>query len=390
MLACLGVVALGACITAIATAGGSGPVPAPKPLAVAVHDAITAPQVPGVSGDIVFTNHLVNAASFQGGDPLISGAHGRVWAGAGGRFRLELQSSRGDVQIVSDGTTVSLYHAAQQTLYRAKLPAKRDHSGAAEKPPTLAEVQSKLTETAKDALLSGADPSDVAGRAAYTVAVSPRRDGGLLDRAELAWDAANGVPLRVAVYATGDSSPVLELKVTNISFGSVNASTFDFSPPKGTKVVDLDSGGKADAAGKAQGHGAEAKPVTGVAAVDRAVPFSLAAPATLAGMPRDEVKLIDHGGDPAALVLYGKGLGGIAVLEQPASAAKAQAPSAPRRRHHRHDGPQGLPTVSIRGATAQKLETPLGTLIRFTRGGVAYTVVGSVRAATAEAAASGL
>ena len=49
-----------------------------------------------------------------------------------------------------------------------------------------------------------------------------------------------------------------------------------------------------------------------------------------------------------------------------------------------------LPTVSINGATGQELDTALGTVVRFTRGGVTYTVIGSVPAAAAEAAARGL
>jgi hypothetical protein len=46
--------------------------------------------------------------------------------------------------------------------------------------------------------------------------------------------------------------------------------------------------------------------------------------------------------------------------------------------------------VSIAGATGQELATALGTMVRFTRGGVAYTVIGSVPPAAAEAAARGL
>ncbi len=49
-----------------------------------------------------------------------------------------------------------------------------------------------------------------------------------------------------------------------------------------------------------------------------------------------------------------------------------------------------LPTVSIKGATGQELDTALGTMIRFTRGGVTYTVIGSVPPAAAELAARAL
>jgi hypothetical protein len=46
--------------------------------------------------------------------------------------------------------------------------------------------------------------------------------------------------------------------------------------------------------------------------------------------------------------------------------------------------------VSINGATGQELATPLGTVVRFTHGGVAYTVLGSVAPYAAETAARAL
>ena len=49
-----------------------------------------------------------------------------------------------------------------------------------------------------------------------------------------------------------------------------------------------------------------------------------------------------------------------------------------------------LPTVSIDGTSAQELATPLGTVLRFTRNGVAYTVIGSVPPTAAELAAKAL
>ena len=88
---------------------------------------------------------------------------------------------------------------------------------------------------------------------------------------------------------------------------------------------------------------------------------------------------------PAALVVYGHGLGSVVVLEQVASRASAPRPSSGGDR-------QGLslPTVQVNGATAQELDTAIGTLVRFTRGGVSYTVAGSVSRTVADAAARGL
>jgi hypothetical protein len=115
--------------------------------------------------------------------------------------------------------------------------------------------------------------------------------------------------------------------------------------------------------------------------VQKHLSFNLDAPAKLVGLPRQSVELLDWGGTPAALVAYGQGLGGIAVIEQPPSSAKA----TPQGGGDRHG--LSLPTVSIHGTSAQELATPIGTVLRFSHGGVAYTVLGSVQPFAAEQAA---
>jgi hypothetical protein len=217
------------------------------------------------------------------------------------------------------------------------------------------------------------------------VRITPKHDGGLLGAGELAWDAVHGVPLRAAIYAQGSSSPVLELKATQVSFGAVPASDFNVAPPPGAKVVNVSvPAGTTDSGAHKNGkHG-----VTGVAAVQQHVNFKLVAPKTLVGLPQRFARLLDWGGTPAALVAYGQNLGGIAVIERPADSATA-SPSAGGSSKGEHRG-LNLPTVSINGITGQELDTALGTMIQFTRAGVSYTVVGSVPAAAAEAAARAL
>jgi outer membrane lipoprotein-sorting protein len=373
--------------TAIAVAASSGgPVPRHKPLAQAIHSALAAPAVSGISADITFTNHLIDASNIQGSDPILSGAKGRLWLTGDHRFRLELQSDNGDAQVVVNHGSFWVYDPASNTVYRGKLPAdtKARTSARHEALPTIADIQKQLADLMSHASLSGAIPGDVAGQPAYTVRISPKHDGGLLGAGELAWDAIKGVPLRVAVYARGDNSPVLELKATGVTYGRVKNSVFNVSPPSDAKVVQVATpSGKATAA--AHGRGAHRqREVAGAAAVARNVPFHLVAPRTLVGVPRRSATLLDWGGHPAALLAYGQNLGGIAVIEQTATnggtVAKPQGD---------HAG-LSLPTVSIGKTSGQELDTALGTMVRFTRGGVTYTVIGSVPPAAAEAAARSL
>jgi outer membrane lipoprotein-sorting protein len=363
---------------AIAVAAqGTGPVPPRKPLANAVHDALNGPKLSGITARISFTNHLIDSTDIQGADPILTGATGRLWL-SNHRLRLELQSDNGDAQVIVNNGKFWVFDPSSNTVYRGALPADMDKHDGFGGIPSIAAMQKHLNELAQHVNVSGARPGDVAGRPAYTVRVSPKHDGGLLGAGELAWDAVRGVPLRFAVYARGDSTPVLELKASDISYGAVNQSVFNISPPANAKVVQV----KTPASGKEARRGKH-REVSGVAAVARRLSFPLRAPEKLVGLPRRSVSLLDWGGTPAALVAYGENLGGVAVIEQPADSAKSQASTG------EHRG-LSLPTVSINGATAQELDTALGTMVRFTRGGVTYTVIGSVPAAAADAAARGL
>jgi outer membrane lipoprotein-sorting protein len=353
-----------------------------------VHDAVTAPTVQGVTARIQFTNHLISGSAVQGTDPILSGASGRLWATSDGHLRLELQAdsnsegATSDSQLLSDGHRAWVYDSGSNTVFEGTLPAGydgKDANGSAnEQPPSLAQIKKDIAKLAEHALVSGAQPTDVAGHSAYTVRVEPKQNGGLLGGAELAWDAVHGTPLRAAVYAKGDSSPVLELKVTDISYGSVPSSVFDISPPPGAQVTDVSP--SADHGGAKN----EAAPVTGLQAVQQQTSFPIAAPDALAGLPRNEIRLIQSGKDAGALVTYGRGLGGIAVIERPTDPSRSSSTSST------DQGQLSLPKVSVNGAQGEELDTALGTMVRFQRNGVEYTVVASAPPATVQTAARAL
>jgi outer membrane lipoprotein-sorting protein len=377
---CAGVVIAGIATAALALAATSGgPTPPPKSLPAAIRGALTAPSVPGVSARIQFTNHLLSSGSLQGSDPLLTGGSGRLWATSNGKVRIELQSdsARGDSEIVVDGRRFLIYSGDSGTAYRGRLPRKRGGSPDAHRDahaPLLTQIRRELASVSRYLAVGKSNPTDVAGRPAYGVSVSPKSHGGLVGAVHLAWDAVHGTPLDAAVYARGSSSPVLELRATDISFGPVSDSVFAISPAPGTKITNL---------GTVHGHPASraAAPLKGFAAVRRNLDFPLAAPTSLAGMSRGQVHLVRGDQSNIALITYGRGLDGLVVLEQPFSGAQ-RGPGA--------GGELSLPTVSVGGVSGQELQTALGTVIRFQQRGVAYTLAGSVRSAVAEEAARGL
>jgi outer membrane lipoprotein-sorting protein len=361
-------VAVGGAAIAMA-AGGGGQTPPPKPLDQAISDALSANPPAGVTADVQFTNNLFPSGALlgQAGSALMTGASGRLWVTKDGHGRIELQSDAGDVQIVWDPQTISVYDASSNTVYRANLPQQTSSSSTdTNTPPTLAEIDSFLTNLGVDWALSDAQPTNVGGQPAYNVSISPKHDGGLLGSLQLAWDASQGTPLQVGIYAQGDNNPVLRLALSNVNYGAVPSGDVNIAPPAGAKVVDL--------GGSIPDTGSSTPAVTGLAAVQAAAPFTVAAPDTLVGLPRKDVRLI--GGD-TVIVLYGQGLGGIALVERKADSSNTGSSSML----------SNLPTVSLDGLTAHELATQLGTVLEWQSGGTSYVLAGSLPASATETAA---
>ncbi len=384
LLLCGIVVVVGIGATALASALGAGPTPQPKPLAQAIHDGLAAPAPEGVSANIQLTNELLEGAGLAnaggGGDggggssitssPLFTGGSGRLWASKDGRFRLELQDQGGDTQVIYDGHTLEVYDAATNTLYRYTPPKGEpgeDSSGSSSsgsdhhEVPSVKQIEEAISHLQRHASVSGAEPSDVAGQPAYTVRVGPKEPGSLFAGAELSFNADNGTPLRTALYSTADSSPVLELAATEISYGPVPDSVFSITPPSNVKVEEV----KLEDHATARKHSARSH-----------------ASEVIVGVPAKEYARIHHtakrSGSSPKVTTYGHGPGAIVVLQ---GRSKGSGKSGEL---------EGLPQVDINGTKADELRTELGTLLSFERSGVRYLLAGSVSPAQLEAVARGL
>jgi outer membrane lipoprotein-sorting protein len=98
-------------------------------------------------------------------------------------------------------------------------------------------------------------PLYVAGEPTYQLFVTPKAaSGSTVDHIEIdvgATGALLGVPLQLAVYATGQSSPAIELGFTGVvHLGVPPASELTFTPPPGAKVITRTLGaGHGDRAG---------------------------------------------------------------------------------------------------------------------------------------------
>ena len=408
IFAAVSAIAAVSAVTALAV--GNGPKPPARSLANAVHDSLAGGPVGGISADVTFTDGLIastgagasDSSGLPSGSPLLSGASGRLWISSDGELRLELQSGVGDTEILVSHDTAMLEDVATNTVYEVTLP-KRSSSGSSpsgstgptgttatssDGVPTVSSIQTALTKLMGVVNVSAATPTDIGGAPAYTVTISPKHPAGLLGDAVLGWDAQHGIPLDVAIYASGNSTPVLELRATSVRFGAVDPSVFAISPLPGAHVVRISPPGPpgtdSTGSGAPAGHLVAA---SGVAAVSAALPFSLDAPSTLGGLQRDKVALLGWNGERAAVARYGQGLASVAVIEFQAAAHDKQGATG---------GPVGggllgsLPHVSLGSVSASELPTALGTVLEFTRAGVDYVVAGFVGPSAVEAVARGL
>jgi outer membrane lipoprotein-sorting protein len=174
------------------------------------------------------------------------------------RLAVPVQAGESDVRV--DGTTVWLWDSKTQTATRVLLPAavrsalRSQSTATATASASSVMVQTPLT-TARQ-VLAALGPStrvqvagtvQVAGRAAYQLAISPKGPGSLISRVLIAIDASKYVPLQVQVFARGSSAPAVQVGYTALSFGPPAASNFSFTPPPGAKVKNITVPAKAPA-----------------------------------------------------------------------------------------------------------------------------------------------
>ena len=335
------VVRLGA--TALAFALGAGPTPAAQAARRRpIHDALGgAGPVQGVSANITADRTTCSkapasrAAAAAGGggltsSPLFTGASGRLWVAKDGRVRLELQSRRGDTQVLYDGHTLSLYDAATNTLYRYTPPAgepakrlrlrRRAPARPPRSPVAHPDRRSDRRTCSKHADVSGADadrrrrPAGLHGaRLAEGKRQPVRRRGALLRRRQRHPAAGRRLLDRPS------TSPVIELAATEVSYGPVARLGLRVTPPANAKVE-------------------EVKPARRRSTRTHSTPAR--------GGGRTSPSITTHGHGPRR--------------RSPCSKAKAKARRA---QSVRANALEGLPKVNINGTSASELRTELGTLL---------------------------
>ncbi|WP_286218283.1 LolA family protein [Paraoerskovia sediminicola] len=212
-----------------------------------------------ISGTVVYTARLglpdVTVGGMTGAGPLdlLGGSSTvRVWSDGAERSRAALLGDVSEYSVVKDGAEAWTYSSADDEAVHYTVPADRlaeyedlaegrapEVQGDVPTPTEAADLMLTYARTTTD--ITVLEPTEVAGRSAYQLELDPQTDGTLVDRALVAVDAETAVPLRVQVWSTQDASaPAMEVGFTDVSFDAPDDSVFDFTPPAGAEVRDVE------------------------------------------------------------------------------------------------------------------------------------------------------
>ena len=343
----------------------------------AIHDALTGAAPAGITARVTFTNNLFpsGALTRRCRAPRSCPARtGRLWATNDGRGRLELQSNAGDAQIVwNDTTGHGLRRVVEHRLQASRFPATAGHDGDASTPPTLSEITDVPRRSSRSTRrVSGAQPDNVAGPAGLhrLGLAEARRRSARLGAARVGRGAA---ACRSASRSTrrASSTPALALEATEISYGAGRRRRRRRRAARRREGRRPELGTRRRRTSGANGSTPSRRP--GSPAVQAAVGFTVAAPDTLVGLPRQDVRLVGRRKPRSSSTGRDSARSSSSSARPTGAAARAAC--------------RGLPTVSLDGATGHELATQLGTVIVWQQGGVDFVLAGSLPPAAAEAAA---
>ena len=174
---------------------------------------------------------------------LLTGPHSaRVYVDGLSKARIQVMDRMAERDAVRQGNELWLYNSKDNTATHVTLPASKESrshdmpAGVATPEELAAKMLDKL-DGSTDVAVAG--DTEVAGRTAYNLVLTPRSDVTLVGSVAVAVDGENGMPLSVEVRARGQQEPAFRTAFSNLTLGAPDASLFNFSPPPGASVKEL-------------------------------------------------------------------------------------------------------------------------------------------------------
>jgi len=356
--------ALVAGVVAVAGAGQTNPLHPISAVDLLAKMAQQDQRDTSISGAVSWQNNLLGDLSALNGGapgasaklPLAASGSGRIWMSGGGA-RVESQAGGGDQTVVANSKSREawLYDYAANTAKHIVMTGTPPGRGTPTPLPsptmaTPAAISSFLQQVAPYADVTVTGQGVVAGREVYFLTMTPTAPDTALGSVQAAIDGQTYVPLQLQVTAKGATSPVIQFGFTSVSYDSIPASTFDFTPPAGTKAttktIDLSQAAKGH---KGLADGQKAEPTKAqqtqmqslmrsalltIPEAQNLVPFKLASAQKYTARPFDWAAVVDQGGPLTALdqpVMKLLGAAGMSGFDKAAdgSATNQTGPTGP-------------------------------------------------------------
>lgn len=185
---------------------------------------------------------------------LASGTHTvRIAADGPDRQKLSLLEKAAEYSVIHNGDEVWAYDSASNEAYHATAPASesgKDRGKGEDRDLPGGDVPATPGEFAEEALKAVDDTTSVtvdgtaqvAGRDAYKLVIKPKAAGSTVGAISVAVDAKTGTPLKFTLTPASGGAAVVDAGFVDVDFAKPAASTFDFTPPKGTKVTEEGTG----------------------------------------------------------------------------------------------------------------------------------------------------
>ncbi|WEO77539.1 hypothetical protein BJQ94_00315 [Cryobacterium sp. SO2] len=187
------------------------------------------PELPS-TGDAA-TSEFSDALDLLTGDHTV-----RVYQNGADQSRVQVQDTMSERNLIRNGSDLWAYNSADNTAEHLTLPAGAgdDADGTSHTPGELADKF--LADVTPSTIVSLGENTQVAGRGAYELVLTPNTDNTLVGSVSIAVDAETGLPLRVQVEAKDATEPAISVAFTSLSLEAPSADLFAFTPPAGATV----------------------------------------------------------------------------------------------------------------------------------------------------------
>ncbi|MGV9453628.1 LolA family protein [Streptomyces sp. NPDC003635] len=167
---------------------------------------------------------------------LVSGTHTlRVAVDGPDRQKLSLLENAAEYSLIHNGKDVWGYDSATNEVFHGTT-EESIHEETPATPKDLTEETLKAVDDTTSVTVDGT--AQVAGRDAYRLLIKPKQDDTTVGAITVAVDAKTGMPLKFTLTPSSGGAAVVDAGFTQVSFAKPDASTFDFTPPKGAKVTE--------------------------------------------------------------------------------------------------------------------------------------------------------